>query len=91
MIKEDKCSGSTQGNHSWLYIGNLDGNSIYRCENCEKLKKARGSKIIQKERPLIQLSKVEENQIIITGRKLHCEWLDSYILVCSLEEHKYKN
>ncbi len=89
-MRKDECSGSTKAIHSWLYIGNLDGNSIYRCENCERLKKARGMKINNKERPLIQLSKVGENQIIITGKKLSCEWLDSFILVWSKEEHKYK-
>ena len=89
-MKESKCSGSTKAIHSWLYIGNLDGNSIYRCENCSKLKKARGNKIVQKERPLIQLSKTKENQIIITGKKLSCEWLDSFILIWSGEEHKYR-
>ena len=90
MKKEKPCSGSTEAIHSWIYIGNLDGYSIYRCEQCGNLKRARGQKIVDKERPTIQLSDIKSNQIIITGKELSCEWLDSFILVWSGEEHKYK-
>lgn len=30
------------------------------------------------------------DKIVIKGKKLSLEWLDSYILVYSQEEHKYK-
>jgi len=88
-MEDNKCSGSTKGQHQYLYVGNLQGDSIYRCENCGRLKKGRGNKVIQKERPPIQLSQTKENQIIITGKKLSCRWLDSYILIWSGDEHPH--
>ena len=39
----------------------------------------------------IELFKASDNSIIIHGKELSCEWLDSYIIIWSKKDHKYKN
>jgi hypothetical protein len=38
----------------------------------------------------IELGKCTDGEIVIKGKKLRVEWLDSYILVWSEKEHPYR-
>jgi hypothetical protein len=41
----------------------------------------------RKVKPNLELATVEDNRIVIKGKKLDVRWLDSYILIWSGEEH----